>query len=282
MSSNSHPLSSYKSSSRKLPLCDHCKGQHKSENCLKKKNDNLAEQMKTLMKKIDDMGKEKFVGCVGDSDSGSDEELSNYSKSMARSATTNLTISGSDQLHWNVDSGTTNSLVPSTTSPNSPTSSSLTLRTANNAKITAVGKGSISINSLPSVTAHQIPGLAESLLSVSDITNQNHSVLFLNDQVLFLNQPDRLKDFVQRSGMVLLQRSHINHSYLLDNSLVSFRASQTLSASLMTWHLCLGHISLRNLLDLKRRKEIEVIGDDTEEVVRCEHCVKGKFNWLKT
>lgn len=111
--------------------CDHCKGLHKTDNCLKKKNDDLAEQMNTLMKKIDAMGKAKFVSNVHDNDSGSDD-ISDYSESMARSATANLTNPSSDRLRWNIDSGTTNSLVPVSTALRYPSSSSLSLRTENN------------------------------------------------------------------------------------------------------------------------------------------------------
>lgn len=61
---------------------------------------------------------------------------------------------------------------------------------------------------------------------------------------------------------------------------MSFRAAQTSSASLLTWHLRLGHISLQNLLDLRRRKEISVTDDEVEPVIKCKDCVKGKFSRL--
>lgn len=49
---------------------------------------------------------------------------------------------------------------------------------------------------------------------------------------------------------------------------------------MLRWHLRLGHLGLQNLQDLRKRGEIDVSIDDTEEVVRCEHCVNGKFNRL--
>lgn len=112
------------------------------------------------MKKIDAMGKAKFVGNVHANDLASDD-ISDYSDSMAQSSTANLITSNKDHLRWNIDSGTTNSLVPSSTCLKSSSPSSLSLRTANNERISAVGKGMVSVTGLPDVIAHQILGLAE-------------------------------------------------------------------------------------------------------------------------
>lgn len=231
------------------------------------------------MKKIDAMGKAKFVSNVHDNDSGSDD-ISDYSESMARSATANLTNPSSDRLRWNIDSGTTNSLVPVSTALRYPSSSSLSLRTENNDWIAAVGKGFISVEGLPDVTAHQVIGLAEPLISVSDITDTNHGVLFLNDRVLSLDNPSLAKSMVEKEGIVVAAGHTVKRSYYIENSSVSFRASQSSSASMLTWHLWLGHLSLQNLQDLRRRGEIEVTMDDVEEVIKCEHLVRGKFNRL--
>lgn len=276
-SSSTSQSSSSKNTTKKTPVCDHCKGVHKTENCLRKKNDDLAEQMSVMMKKIEAMGKAKVARPVVDTDS---DETSDYSDSMARSATVNLTVEHGSHLRWNIDSGTTNSLVPPTVNVQSPVSSALTLRTANNAKITATGKGMVSVTGLPDVVAHQVEGLAEPLLSVSDVTDNNHGVLFLRDQVLFIDQPMIAKDFVTKSNMVVSKGTRLNRSYYLENTEVSFRASQTSKASLLTWHLRLGHLSLRNLLDLRRRNEIDVTGNDVESVIKCEDCVRGRFNRL--
>lgn len=246
-SSNPHASSS-KNSTKKTPVCDHFKGTHKTENCLRKKNDDLAEQMSVMMKRIKAMGKAKVAWPTPSN--LSDDDISDYTDSMTRSAMVNLNVDQRSHLRWNIDSGTTNSLVPPLVTVQNPASSSLTLQTANNAKIVASGKGMVSVTGLPDVVAHQIEGLAKPLLSVSDVTDGNHGVLFLHDQVLFIEQPLVAKDSVTKSNMVVQKGSRLNQSYYLENSEVSFRASHTSAASLLTWHLRLGHLSLQNLLDL--------------------------------
>lgn len=131
--SNRHASSS-KNTIKRTPVCDHCKGTHKTENCLRKKNDDLAKQMNVMMKKMEAMGKAKLPRPV--LIDRSNDDISAYLESMARSATVNLAIDHQPHLRWNIDSGTTNSLIPTSVAIQSPTPSSLMLRTANNAKIT--------------------------------------------------------------------------------------------------------------------------------------------------
>lgn len=231
--------------------------------------------MSVLLKKVEEIGKSKLAQEV------KDDDTSDYSESMARSATHSQGFkTQSKYLRWNVDSGTTNSLVPTSVPIPKSEPGSLTLRTANNARIDASSKGAVPVSGLGNVIAHQIEDLAEPLLSVADVTNQNVGTLFLKDEVLFVDQPNALKEHINHHHNVLSRGPRINRSYYIENSEVSFRASQSSSALLMTWHLRLGHIGLRNLLDLQRRKEITVSIDDREEVIRCEDCVTGKFNRL--
>lgn len=74
--SNSH-VSSSKTSAKKTPVCDHCKGTHKAENCLRKKNDDLAEHMSVMMKKIEAMGKAKVAR--PELPLSSEDDISDYS-----------------------------------------------------------------------------------------------------------------------------------------------------------------------------------------------------------
>lgn len=281
-STSSH--SNYKPSnktSKPLPQCGHCKGVHKTTNCLKKQNETLAKQLESLSKKIDAMGgKAKFV-TEENEDRLENESNSDYSESMARSAVAFQISSMNSKIRWNVDSGTTNSLVPTIQSMISPVSSSLTLRTASNEKIAALKRGQVPVPGLSDVTAHQIVGLAKPLLSVADITDQDVAVTFLKDKVLFTNQPMQLEKSINESNTILAQGSRFKRSYYLDTEEVSsYRASQVYATNMLTWHLRLGHLSLRSLQDLRRRGEIEVSKDDSQRVMECEDCMKGKFNRL--
>lgn len=264
-----------------LPQCEHCKGVHKTANCLKKQNNNMAEQLAALTKKIDALsGKAKFA--VDDDEKESNEDtLSDFSDSMARYAVAYKASSSTTTVQWNVDSGTTNSLVPSNTQLENSKPSTLTLCTANNERITATHMGKVNVPGLPSVTAHHVNGLAEPLLSVSDITDNDIGVIFFKEKVTFVSKTSELASFINDNKSVISQGYRSKRSYYVDTPTVSsYCASQTASASLLTWHFRLGHLSLRSLQDLRCRKEIEVSVDDGQWVMECEDCMRGKFKRL--
>lgn len=204
---------------------------------------------------------------------------------MARSAAS-ATHPQVNSNRLNVDSGTSDTLVPPNFSLNGSVPSSLTIRTADNSQIKAISRGTLPLKILnfPSITAYVVPTLAKPLLSVSDVTDKNTAVLFLKDSVLFTSNPSEIKSFVCSGNSILTEGRRINCSYYLednqvgDSAKVSFRTAPTPIASYLTWHHRLSHTSLRNLQDLRRRGEIQVSTDDSEDVIRCEDCLVGKFS----
>lgn len=228
------------------------------------------------MKKMESMGHAKLAH-------DSDLDSSDFSESMARTATSLIAPSALAARRMNVDSGCSDTLVPDSWSLNQPQDSTLTLRTADNSKIKAVHKGTTSIvSSLPKILAHQVPGLAEPLLSVSDITNSNVAVVFFRDSVLFVSNPLNLESSIRSSPNLLAEGRRENKLYYLYENTrpVSFRTSPSPAASYMTWHLRLSHLNFRSLQDLRRRGEIIVDVDDSEKVIKCEECVMGKLSRL--
>lgn len=127
-----------------------------------------------------------------ESDSNSD-----FFNSMARLATSIDEFPKKRLKQLNVDLGTSDTLVPSGSRLQNPMTSTLVVRTADNTKIKANFRGQLPLNikGFPNITAHQVPGLAEPLLSVSDVTYQNTAVIFLKDSVLFSTKPTKVKKF---------------------------------------------------------------------------------------
>lgn len=130
--------------------CTHCKGKyHDVSTCLQKKSedlDNLIRQMSS--------GKTNLA-CESDSNS-------DFSESMARSATSTQHTSNKRIRRLNVDLGTSDTLILSWSLLENPKPSSLVVQTADNTKIKANLSGRLPLNipHFPQVTAHQVPGLA--------------------------------------------------------------------------------------------------------------------------
>lgn len=124
-----------------------------------------------------------------------------------------------------------------------------------------------------------IPNLAEPLLSVSDITDNDKAVVFLKTRSLIVDQPDQLESWCQNTNVIAGEGSRIHRSYYLnDSNQVSFRTAPVSTASYLTWHLCLGHLHLRSLKQLHKLGHIKILTDDLEDIVQCVDCVKGKMS----
>lgn len=157
-------------------------------------------------------------------------------------------ISNSKPGRRNVDSGTTNCLVPANHPVLNPSSSSLSIRTAKNAVMKALQKGSAQspIPGLSSLKVHSINGLVELLLSVSDITDSDIGVVFLPAQVVFINQLKKLESLIINQCKVLAEGLRVGRLYYVgDPTTVStFQASQTSNTSILTWHHQLSHLGI--------------------------------------
>ena len=211
----------------------------------------------------------------------SDETVSDYSDTVARSATTGTTITSK---RWNCDSGTSSSLTTPSFHLKSSSAGSLLVRTANNGIMKSSVKGKITspIPGNPDMIVHQIDNLAESLLSIAEVTDANTGVVFTRDKVLFVRDDLNLTSVVKANCAILTEGVRDGRSYYVDEvpSVSSFRVAQSSKACLLTWHHRLAHLGLRGLQDLRRRGDIEVSINNKEEVMRCEECVKGKLNRL--
>lgn len=151
--------------------CEYCKNFHGGK-CHKKEVDELEKKIEEL--KTNKVGKSQMA--VEDSEGTN----SDYSETIARSASN---FSHVKPGRWNVDSGTTNCLVPIHHPVSNSTASSLTIRTANNEVMKASNKGHAQspIPGMSSLRVHAIDGLVKPLLSVSDVTDSDVGVVFLQD-----------------------------------------------------------------------------------------------------
>lgn len=219
--------------------CTFCKAKyHDVSSCLQKKNEDLNQKMDTILKKMS-AGKSNLA-CESDSNS-------DYSESMARSATSFSRTNKSTVGRLNVHSGTSDTLVPPTSTLLNPTHSNLIVRTANNTKIKANSSGRLPLTlpRFPAIKAHMVPGLAEPLLSVSDVTDKNTAVTFLRNSVIFSNNVNQVEELIRGSTDIIAEgrREHKSY-YLYDEQPVSFRTLPSVTASYLTWHHRLSHTSL--------------------------------------
>lgn len=175
--------------------CDYCKNYHGGK-CHKKEVDELEKQINEL--KTEKGGKSQVA--IEDSD----DTTSDYSETMARSA---YNCAGSRDGRWNVDSGTTNCLVPTKHHLNDSVGSDLHIRTANNAVMNASCQGKVKspIPGISSLNAHAVKGLVEPLLSVADITDSGKAVIFLKNRVLFVDDMKEVEEMISKNCRVLTE-----------------------------------------------------------------------------
>lgn len=148
--------------------CDYCQNFHGGK-CHKKEIDELQKQISDL--KVKTPAKSQVA--IEDSDA----TTSDFSDSVARAALSYTTTPRDDR--WNVDSGTTNCLVPESFPISNRSSGTISVRTANNEIMKSKTKGMVisPIPGIPSLQAHQIERLAEPLLSVSEVTDHDIGVV---------------------------------------------------------------------------------------------------------
>lgn len=68
------------------------------------------------------------------------------------------------------------------------------------------------------LNVHQVKGLVEPLLSVSDITDRGVGVVFLRDRVIFANDEKKLKEVVESQCTVVTSGPCEGRLYYLDKS----------------------------------------------------------------
>lgn len=151
--------------------CDYCQNFHGGK-CHKREIDELQKQITDLRIKAP----AKSQVAIEDSD----DTPSDYSDSVARLAFSALRAGDG---RWNVDSGTTNCLVPLDHPLTNASPGSISIRTANNGVMKANMKGNVPspIPGIEKLRAHQVDGLVEPLLSVSEVTDHGKGVVFLKD-----------------------------------------------------------------------------------------------------
>lgn len=187
--------------------CPFCKGKyHDVSSCLQKENEDLNNKLETILKKMA-TGKSNMA-CESESNS-------DFSESMAQSATSVLNKSIKPVNRLNVDSGTSDTLVPPTSQLLNSTPSSLTVRTANKIKIHANSSGQLplTIPRFPSIKAHKVPGLAEPPLSVSDVTDKNKAVTFLRNSVIFSYDVNHVEELIRGSTNIIAEGRREHKSY---------------------------------------------------------------------
>lgn len=278
----SRPSSTTQQIATSQPTCTHCGSfRHRAETCLSKKLANQNNRIDELVKQLAKPGKaKKATEEVTAVDTGSD--LSDFSDAQACSAV-GLSVTSRQATRFNFDSGSSNTLVPTSWPTSNAKPSTLVLRTAEDRRLKAKIKGSIALSHLgiDLIEAHTVPNLAEPLLSVADVTDKGKGVLFLKSSFLVVDRPDEAEKMIRDGGLAVYEGQQENRSYYVEaNTGASFRTNPSPSASMLTWHHRLSHLNLCSLQDLRRRGEITVSHDDSALVMQCEDCIHGKFSRL--
>lgn len=100
------------------------------------------------------------------------------------------------------------------------------------------GKISLPIPGNTDMLVHQIDTLAESLLSISEVTDANTGVIFTRDKVLFVRDDLNLSSVVKANCKVLTEGVREGRLYYVDKvpPVSSIHVTQSSKACLLTWH----------------------------------------------
>lgn len=91
---------------------------------------------------------------------------------------------------YDLNSGCSDVLVPHYWLSHRTRHSDRIIHTTKNSTIRAISQGPVNLGHkrLPPMTAHEMPGLADPLISVACLTDEDMAVIFLNDNVLLLSK----------------------------------------------------------------------------------------------
>lgn len=97
--------------------------------------------------------------------------------------------------------------------------------------------------------AHQVNDLVEHLLLVSNLTDHGVGVVFLKDQLLFVDDQRLLGDLLRNQSVILTEGPREGRLYYLEkqSQVRTFCATQSSNTSLHAWHLSLSHLGVRGL-----------------------------------
>lgn len=115
-----------------------------------------------------------------------------------------------------------------------------------------------------------VPDLRTNLISVAKITNRGHEVTFYKDDAYVRDERGDINVIADRKGDL----------YVVRESLECAKAAVPSKCSeLLKWHERLGHLNARDLIKLIRDRVVPAVDtSDTECVMRCPTCIKGKMS----
>lgn len=170
---------------------------------------------------------------------------------------------------YNADTGCTDTMVKSKASLESSFQISPTpIYMANNTTIKATAIGPIRPPiSLPPIPALVLPGLAENLLSVDQLSDNGVTSVFTKDRVQFFKSP------VHISGVKLGEGKRVNKKYFVQP--ITANHASTYSASLLTWHLHLSHLGETSIQRFHAQGVTRVTDWDRKGLKTCQACKEG-------
>jgi hypothetical protein len=151
-----------------------------------------------------------------------------------------------------------------------------TLNLAKSWSTKIVGSGTVKLSVEENLTVRldetlYVPDLRSNLLSVAKMTEHGFEVIFRRNEAIVTN-PDTGKN------VIVARRD--KDMYYIDGSYEESRVSQTrsqISMSLQEWHERFGHLNEKDLKNIIRKQEVDVIDIKADEALPvCETCVKGK------
>lgn len=203
-------------------------------------------------------------------------------KQYARTAVIESTQPGPRFCDWTIDSACSKTMQPSLAGVNNRVKDKTAISLADDSTIVASHAGTISlpIDGSPTVKTLVVPQLHDPLLSVAELCDGGHSVLFTSEGCEIFSTKDVVCDATAKGSGYRNGNLYYLPMKVPSAPTPCYSAKTVADASLLGYHRRFNHIGLKALKRLLRSNGIVPTTTDEIAVQRCDVCVRGKMHRL--
>lgn len=180
---------------------------------------------------------------------------------------TNETANKNNKLKFIVDSGSTSHMTNNINILSKYEEQPSQISVANNDTIQSQGAGTVQGMNCQLLKTLYVPDLAQNLLSVNSVTNNNGTVLFTQNNVKIYKKGQLVLKGEKENGLYYININQDNH----ENTL--FLAKEKGTA--LEWHRRLGHPG-KDILEILPNMADGILLEGNKRIEQCEICIKAK------
>ncbi|CAB3249230.1 unnamed protein product [Arctia plantaginis] len=179
---------------------------------------------------------------------------------------TNETAIKNNKLKFIVDSGSTSHMTNNINILSKYEEQQSQISVANNDTILSQGAGTVQGMNCQRLKTLYVPDLAQNLMSINSITNNNGTVLFTQNNVQIYKKGQLILKGEKENGLYYININQENH----ENTLFLTKEKGTA----LEWHRRLGHPE-KDILEILPNMADGILLEGKKRIEQCEICIKG-------